>query len=602
MREISVNTTRSVSVALFILLVLSVSAPLLSQERAVSVKIFVEGEFGSLNDLRSEAQGLLEEVSKEFEELFQIRFTPVDFGEWPSSNGIQSLQSLAEDLNAHMPERSMDIAIVFAAPTNLPQSYSGYSLFRDAVIALEYTGERRTILRTLKHEICHLFGAVHVANPDSIMDYFVRGDRMDSLNAELIKLNRDRRFNLIDYPLNPEHFQEIIEICERIILANTISRNDRTHLDRVKPGIKGLVDANGEQVYIGLEDVHVLMAEIYLESRQFEDALFQARQALVIDPDNFSAKNIQAITFRYQGDFDRAIMEYQDMMLRKPAHPQVLFNMGVAFAEKGDVASALSCYRKALRLNPNFAQAWNNMGETYLGAGNLEAAGRAFEKSVSLNPGYALAHANYGEALFRGSKIGPAFREAEAALALNPGLASAHNLLGNIYQVQNRIEEAEVEYQRAIDCDPGNSQIYFNLGRCRAKFGDLRKAREYYLIALETNPDFAEAHANLGYCYLLEKHFHLSISEITKAHELGFSNARTYLNLSYAYHQKDLIPQALEAACMSYDLDPELARTHAHLVVLYLKSGDIQNARIHAALAESRGIKLKSDILEKIKQ
>jgi len=205
-------------------------------------------------------------------------------------------------------------------------------------------------------------------------------------------------------------------------------------------------------------------------------------------------------------------------------------------------------------------------------------------------------------ALFRGSKIGPAFREAEAALALNPGLASAHNLLGNIYQVQNRIEEAEVEYQRAIDCDPGNSQIYFNLGRCRAKFGDLRKAREYYLIALETNPDFAEAHANLGYCYLLEKHFHLSISEITKAHELGFSNARTYLNLSYAYHQKDLIPQALEAACMSYDLDPELARTHAHLVVLYLKSGDIQNARIHAALAESRGIKLKSDILETIKQ
>ena len=98
------------------------------------------------------------------------------------------------------------------------------------------------------------------------------------------------------------------------------------------------------------------------------------------------------------------------------------------------------------------------------------------------------------------------------------------------------------------------------------------------------------------------EHLHFAISEIGKAHELGFCSARTYLNLSYAYHRRGLLAHALEAARMSHDLDPELAQTHAHLVVLFLKLGDLQSAREHAVLAQNKRLKLNAVILDQIKE
>jgi tetratricopeptide (TPR) repeat protein len=577
-------------------------ALLFSQARVINIRALADEEFRARRDWKTRIENLIDDVSREFEELFQIRFDLLEFEEWSSADGLRSLEQIAEDLSARLIKGRADVVVAFSAKKVLPQSYSGYSLFREGIVVLEYNGENPAVFRTLKHEISHLFGAVHVANPESIMDYFVRGARFDSLSAELIRINRDRLFNSVDFPLRPAHFPAIVEICRRICLANQISRDDRSHRSRTLPGIKGLVNIEGERDYVGLEDVHILLAEIYLESRRFSEAIGDAEKALDIDPDNLAAQNIRAIAFRNQGEYERAIAEYQGILSRKPEHPQILYNLGVAYAGKGDKVSAQSCYERALALKPNFAQAWNNVGENLLSGGDLDMATQAFQRAVSLNPRYGLARANLGESYFRGDLLDRALMEAETALALDPGLASAHNLLGNIFQVRNDMDRAVEEYRRAIELNPRSPQPYFNLGRCSAKAGNLPETKKYYLAALEIDPNFAEAHANLGYCYLLEKHLHFAISEISKAHELGFSTAGTYLNLSYAYHRRGLLINALDAARMSSDMDPELAQTHAHLVVLFLKLGDMQRAREHAVLARDKGLKLSPDILDMIKE
>jgi tetratricopeptide (TPR) repeat protein len=594
--------SRSWRAGLLPVLLLLMPMLLASQVRVVGVKVLADEEFRSQRDWKGRVTRLMEGVSKEFEELFQIRFNLIGTGPWESQDGVTTLERLAEKLSANLVKGDADIIVAFTAQKGLLQSFSGYSLFREGVVLLEHNGERKALVRTLTHELSHLFGAVHVANPDSVMDYFVRGGRFDSLNMELIRLNRDRLFNSVDFPLRPDHFPAIIEICQRVILANHLSREDRSQKNYVQPGIKGLVNGKGERDYAGLEDVHLLIAEIHLECRRYPEARREAEKALEIVPDSLDAQNIRAIALRNEREYDRAIEEYRELLRRKPDHPQILYNLGIAYAWKGDPASAQACYQKALDLKPNFAQAWNNMGENHLIAGDVERATDAFRKAIGLNPRYGLARANLAEAYFRNNLLDLAEAEVESALALKPGLASAHNLLGNIHQVRNDMDRAVEEYRLAIELNPLSARPYFNLGRCSAKTGNLSDAKEYYLTALEKDPDFAEARANLGYCYLLESHLHLAISEIGKAHELGFSNARTYLNLSFAYHRRGLLGLALDAARMSYDMDPELAQTHAHLVVLYLKLEDLESARWHADIAQSKGLKLKAEILEKIKE
>ena len=69
--------------------------------------------------------------------------------------------------------------------------------------------------------------------------------------------------------------------------------------------------------------------------------------------------------YHEKGDYDRAILDYDQAVRLNPSHANAFSNRGVAYARKGDYDRAIQDYDEAIRLNPNHADAFSNRGVAY---------------------------------------------------------------------------------------------------------------------------------------------------------------------------------------------------------------------------------------------
>jgi tetratricopeptide (TPR) repeat protein len=564
------------------LLFVSGLAPLhfFSQIREIGVKIIADEEFRKNPVWKSRAENCLNTASADFERLFGIRILVKKFEDWSSGRSAKSWEALAEDLDAHLDKENIDILLAFTAQRTLDKSYTGYSVFREGIILLKDTDDMPLLTKTLKHELGHIFGGVHVADPGSIMDYFSQGDNFDTLNAQVISLNRERLFNTVDFPIPKKNRLRAVDLYEQIARSIQMTLfQDKTDED-LQPAIKeiyaqarilGVLGEDGRRDPFYLDDAWILLAQLYLETKQVDKAMQACQAALKISPKNLETQNIMGIALRRKGLVDQAIEKYKSILEEKPNHSRVLYNLGIAYSKNADFESVQLAYEKAIELKPNFAEAHNNLGEMYLRLGKAEDAEKEFLLAASIGAEFPLAHSNLAEVYCRKKDYDKAKAEAEKSIAMNPELPDPYNILGNIDHQQGKTEEAIEKYHQALSLDPGYEKAYFNLGLCYFDRNQLGDAKNHFSKALEINKNFPEAHASLGYCLLRENKTDEAIAEIKLGQMLGFRSAKTYTNLSFAYLQKGMTDQAIEEAERAIELDPGQAAAFNNLGIAYMK-------------------------------
>ncbi len=186
--------------------------------------------------------------------------------------------------------------------------------------------------------------------------------------------------------------------------------------------------------------------------------------------------------FETQGNFDAAVLEYQDALTvletRKRGSFQPTDNalahrrMGGALDRLGRFAQAEVHYKKALKLSPKDARIWNDAGYSYYLQGRWADAERLFTTAMKLAPedervrvnlgltlaaagkpdqafpflsqssGDAVGHANLGYLLAATGQTDLARRQYETALALRPELDVAHRALATLDQEPGVVVQA----------------------------------------------------------------------------------------------------------------------------------------------------------------
>ena len=93
----------------------------------------------------------------------------------------------------------------------------------------------------------------------------------------------------------------------------------------------------------------VALANLYLDSERYDEAVRWYQDALAIDPKNVNASTDLGIAYYYSNQADRALAQFEKSLAVDPRHSKTLLNMGIvrAFA-KEDVAGATSAWEKAL--------------------------------------------------------------------------------------------------------------------------------------------------------------------------------------------------------------------------------------------------------------
>jgi tetratricopeptide (TPR) repeat protein len=187
-----------------------------------------------------------------------------------------------------------------------------------------------------------------------------------------------------------------------------------------------------------------------------QDGREQLDRALALDPGDTVVHGLRGLYWKRQGQFSKAVAEYQAAAQTEPDNADWQAALGDAYTRSGDLISALAAYQKATELAPTNAMYWqalaafcadnavqlldvglpaaekaatlapndpqvlDTLGWTYSQAGLLYKAEQALTKAVSLAAGSALAHLHLGENFLRQGNASPAQAELRAASALDP--------------------------------------------------------------------------------------------------------------------------------------------------------------------------------------
>jgi Flp pilus assembly protein TadD len=164
--------------------------------------------------------------------------------------------------------------------------------------------------------------------------------------------------------------------------------------------------------------------------------------------------------FESQGNFDAAIVEYQDALAvadskgggrLKPIDLALAHRrMGGALDQLGRFAQAEVHYKKALKLSPKEAKVWNDAGYSYYLQGRWAEAEGALKTAARLDPDDERIRINLGLTLAAAGRT----EQALPLLSRSTGDAAGHMNLGYALAATGQLDLARRQYETALALRP----------------------------------------------------------------------------------------------------------------------------------------------------
>lgn len=99
----------------------------------------------------------------------------------------------------------------------------------------------------------------------------------------------------------------------------------------------------------------------YARKGLYDNAIRYFKDALTLQPNNWTAHKNLGFCFLQKGNLDTATVHYTRAFEINPAHAPLAFDLGNLLARQGRLEEAISRYQAALEINPDMAEARANM-------------------------------------------------------------------------------------------------------------------------------------------------------------------------------------------------------------------------------------------------
>ena len=87
-----------------------------------------------------------------------------------------------------------------------------------------------------------------------------------------------------------------------------------------------------------------------------------------------------------EGEFDEALEIYKDMLKNDPNDLSALQNIAISYKHMGNYDKAFEIYDGIFSINPNHSASLNNCGNLYMQIGNYQKAIEHYEKALEVDP------------------------------------------------------------------------------------------------------------------------------------------------------------------------------------------------------------------------
>lgn len=230
------------------------------------------------------------------------------------------------------------------------------------------------------------------------------------------------------------------------------------------------------------EEKRMVLAELYLFNRRYDDALNHAVQVMAVNPDNQRAWLVVGVANAIKGNPAEAIEPLQKYVdanknsemaeLNKSLQSATYF-LGDSYLQLNQPDKAIQPLEMAVGWSQTDADSMYKLGLAYTGVQEYDRALIMFHAAATFVPDYvevyeAMArvyeitfkpdYADYAHGMVAFSKkdYAQALELLKKAVEALPDFAPIHAGLGMTYEAQNNLPEALAAYSRAIELDPAN--------------------------------------------------------------------------------------------------------------------------------------------------
>ena len=201
------------------------------------------------------------------------------------------------------------------------------------------------------------------------------------------------------------------------------------------------------------------------------------------------------------GNYDEAIIEFQQALKINPNYFFALNNLGNIYGKQKNYEEAISYFKKAINEKSDYSPAYYNIARAYHLIGKRREAVEAYKKAILYNPYFEQAFYNLAYLSMELSSFDEAIENFNQFIKMQPNHSRAHFGLGNAMMMKGQLDLAMLEYRVSGKLDSTFALPYMNMANIQMQIKNIPAAIENYKKALQIKPDMFVVHLSLGMIY-----------------------------------------------------------------------------------------------------
>ena len=338
---------------------------------------------------------------------------------------------------------------------------------------------------------------------------------------------------------------------------------------------------------------HLAMAQLQAARGDYGAAIKAAQQAMAVDPNNLSARLIQAASLINLKRYPEAHAMLDALLARHPDSTDVMFQMAVLLLVENKYKESEATFRKVYDLNQANPRGLLGLAEAYMIQGKNDEALAALKAESDKAPTRTDLLVALADAAARSGRFDMAIQYYQRiADSMDKGARSRAEIMlrmGEAYRRKGDLQNAIACLEKAREVHPESIAVLSNLALVLDQANRWDEARKVYAVALKLDPNNAIALNNLA--YLEAEHG----GDLNEAQTLA-QRAKQFLpnrpevsdTLGWIYLKRNLPDNASDIFTELVRANPHSSTFRYHLGQAYQQKGDKPGAvrELNAALHE----------------
>lgn len=242
-------------------------------------------------------------------------------------------------------------------------------------------------------------------------------------------------------------------------------------------------------------------AQIYLNLRQFKEAINDAKRAIKLDSTVVDYYHTLTDVY-FSENSTRLAKDLLEIIERKfPDNTAAMLKLAEIYFLVKQYQKSIDYANKALKIDENIAKAYYIKGSVYRESGDTAKAISSLETVLEQDNKNEDAFYDLG-VMFAARKNSLALDYYKNALQINPNNTNTLYALAKFLQDIGKTDEAIAQYESILKLDKQCKTCCYNLGAIYVEIKkDYKKALEYFTKAIEINSNYLEAYFARGYTY-----------------------------------------------------------------------------------------------------